>query len=95
MNSTAKKITLSLILIFFILFSGLMYFVSSKISPREVREVATTKLKEAFPEAIVTVGELDYSLGFNISFNVAQIKIQQPNKDVVCKVWRRKHKRTF
>jgi hypothetical protein len=78
--SNLKKILLSCFLIFIIGVTGLFYYVSTKISPEELRLTLQQEVQKAIPNSIVDLGPIEYSLGANIKFQLTRLDIKSKNK---------------
>lgn len=76
MNKTKIKILGGLLALFLLAFVGLFFYISSKITPDEVRKHTLTFLNKTFPEANVQLGEVHYSLGTSLKFKLNNLEMK-------------------
>ncbi|MBP9674133.1 MAG: hypothetical protein KBD63_03485 [Bacteriovoracaceae bacterium] len=69
------KIMLVLFLVFILFLGGALYYVSTKITPAEVKKLITEQATQVFPNAKVELKELDYRLGFSITFFIKNFSL--------------------
>jgi len=58
-----------------------LYFVSTKINEKEILNKVNNYILEKYPNAIVQIGEMNYSLGFNVLFDISSIEISQKDNN--------------
>ena len=67
-----------LALIFIIGFSGLYFYVSTKISPEEIRKLTISELQKIFPHAEINLGKIDYSIGLTVKLKAEALSMKYP-----------------
>lgn len=77
MKSNKVKIILgSLFGLFILLFAGVFFFVSQKVTPEAVRKQVVVQMEKVFPNAQVEIGKVDISIGFSIYIDLAKLSIR-------------------
>jgi hypothetical protein len=75
------KLFLGIILSLCIIFTGTLFYISSKISPAEIKKVVLENLTKQFPNCNVTLGDLNFSLGFSFKFDAKNFSMSLKNHE--------------
>ncbi|MBF0359741.1 MAG: hypothetical protein HQK49_01965 [Oligoflexia bacterium] len=74
-----KNLKINVIIVIFLLvllcIGGLFYYISSKISPEEIKKITISTISKSFPNAKVELEKLDYSIGFSFKFKIQNLSI--------------------
>jgi len=76
MKRSKIKIIAAVLGIFLLLFVGSLYYLSTKITPEEVRKQTLTFLTKNMPGASVQLGEVNYSFGTSLKFKLNNLQIK-------------------
>ncbi len=63
------------VLTFFVLLGGLFFYAYKKISPAEIKRVATEQIQKAFPKATIEIGEIKLTPSFSFKLQVDKVKL--------------------
>jgi hypothetical protein len=75
MKNNKLKIILITLFVLFSLFSGALYYASTKISSDDVRKATLEALEKKFPKAKVEIGKIAISLGPSITVTIEELNL--------------------
>lgn len=82
MKSHKIKIILSAVLVLLLLiFAGIFFYVSQKLTPKEINQQLVLQLEKTFPNASVDLGEIDIGIGLSVSVDVARLNLKLKDKN--------------
>src|SRR5690606_22469337 len=60
---------------FAILLCVVYFYISTRLTPEQVRELTTQALRESFPKANVEVGEVSFNFSTSIEFLISKVRV--------------------
>ncbi len=75
MKSKKIKILATLIVIFVLLLAGAFYYASTKLRPEEIKRLAIEQSKAVFPNADLSLGNIEIGWGFNFNIHLEKLKL--------------------
>lgn len=79
-KSTKIKIILGFLIILIMAVVGGGFFISSKVSPDEIKNVTLENLKKTFPNSEFILENIDYSIGLSLKLNVNKFEVYSKRK---------------
>jgi len=79
MKSKKLKIFLVVSVLFLGLFTGLMFYAKTLVSPENMKKIALEQLQKTFPHADVEIGELQLGIGFKFTVSVNKLSLKLKN----------------
>lgn len=75
MKKNTFKIIFAIIAVFVILIGSAIYYASTKLKPEEIRKIAIEETSKFFPNAEVTLENIDVGIGFNFKIYLSKFNI--------------------
>lgn len=75
MKNNTIKVLLAIFIAFVLLLSGAIYYASTKLRPEEIRKIAILQTSKFFPNADVTLENIDVGIGFNFKIYLSKFNI--------------------
>jgi hypothetical protein len=75
MKSNKVKVIIAVVALFFVLLGGVFYYASTKLKPEEIKKLTIEQAHKVFPNAEVTLGNVDIGFGLNFKINLEKFRI--------------------
>lgn len=81
MSKKFKYIILSSVILLAVLLGGMAYYVSTLLSPEEIKRVAIAELEKVFPKGRVELGKIKVGVGLSAQLKVTSLSVTPKSED--------------